>query len=89
MVLHGRCCSLENGLPYIVDRKEELIKYKGMQVVPAELEALLLAHPKILDTAVIGVKVLGTKSAKGVCGDRWKYIRAGDQGLREGACCGL
>jgi 4-coumarate--CoA ligase len=40
---------------YIVDRKKELIKYKGLQVAPAELEALLLAHNLITDAAVIGV----------------------------------
>lgn len=51
----------KNGLPYIVDRKKELIKYKGLQVAPAELEALLLTHPKILDAAVIGVNVPGTE----------------------------
>ena len=40
---------------FIVDRLKELIKYKGFQVAPAELEALLLSHPKIADVAVIGV----------------------------------
>lgn len=40
---------------YIVDRKKELIKYKGLQVAPAELEDLLNSHPKIADAAVIGV----------------------------------
>lgn len=40
---------------YIVDRLKELIKYKGYQVPPAELEALLLTHPEIADAAVIGV----------------------------------
>ncbi|MGI8798896.1 MAG: AMP-binding protein [Pseudonocardia sp.] len=40
----------------IVDRVKELIKYKGYQVPPAELEALLLTHDKIADAAVIGVK---------------------------------
>ena len=40
---------------YIVDRVKELIKYKGMQVAPAELEAVLLAHPAIADAAVIPV----------------------------------
>ncbi|KAF2737600.1 4-coumarate-CoA ligase-like protein [Polyplosphaeria fusca] len=45
----------KNGLLYIVDRKKELIKYKGLQVAPAELEALLLSHPDVLDAAVIGV----------------------------------
>ncbi|CAK9782663.1 acetyl-CoA synthetase-like protein [Cutaneotrichosporon oleaginosum] len=39
----------------IVDRMKELIKYKGLQVAPAELEALLLEHPDIVDTGVIGV----------------------------------
>jgi len=38
---------------YIVDRTKELIKYKGMQVAPAELEALLLTHPAVLDVAVV------------------------------------
>ena len=40
---------------YIVDRLKELIKYKGFQVPPAELEALLLTHPDIADSAVIGI----------------------------------
>ncbi|MBL8179866.1 MAG: AMP-binding protein [Bryobacterales bacterium] len=39
----------------IVDRAKELIKYKGLQVAPAELEALLLTHPLIADAAVIGI----------------------------------
>ncbi|TXK09961.1 AMP-binding protein [Microbacterium hatanonis] len=39
----------------IVDRLKELIKYKGYQIAPAELEALLLSHPKVADAAVIGV----------------------------------
>ncbi len=43
----------EEGYVYIVDRKKELIKYKGYQVAPAELEALLMEHPAVLDAAVI------------------------------------
>lgn len=43
----------EDGHFYIVDRMKELIKYKGFQVAPAELEAVLLSHPKIADAAVI------------------------------------
>jgi 4-coumarate--CoA ligase len=39
----------------IVDRVKELIKVKGFQVPPAELEAMLIAHPAIADVAVIGV----------------------------------
>jgi acyl-CoA synthetase (AMP-forming)/AMP-acid ligase II len=45
----------EDGCYAIVDRLKELIKYKGFQVPPAELEALLIAHPAVADCAVIGV----------------------------------
>jgi 4-coumarate--CoA ligase len=45
----------EAGHYSIVDRVKELIKYKGFQVPPAELEALLITHPKIADCAVIGI----------------------------------
>lgn len=44
-----------DGHLYIVDRLKELIKYKGFQVPPAELEALLLTHPAVADAAVIGL----------------------------------
>ena len=43
----------EDGHFFIVDRAKELIKYKGFQVPPAELEAVLLTHPSIADAAVI------------------------------------
>src|SRR5688572_14972038 len=43
----------EDGHFYIVDRAKELIKYKGLQVAPAELEAVLLSHPSVADAAVI------------------------------------
>lgn len=45
----------EEGWLFVVDRVKELIKYKGYQVAPAELEALLLGHERIADAAVIGV----------------------------------
>jgi acyl-CoA synthetase (AMP-forming)/AMP-acid ligase II len=45
----------KSGLYSIVDRVKELIKYKGYQVPPAELEAVLLKHENVRDTAVIGV----------------------------------
>jgi len=48
-------CVDADGCIYVVDRLKELIKYKGYQVPPAELEALLLTHPDIADAAVIGV----------------------------------
>lgn len=43
----------DEGHFYVVDRLKELIKYKGFQVAPAELEALLLSHPAVADAAVI------------------------------------
>jgi acyl-CoA synthetase (AMP-forming)/AMP-acid ligase II len=46
----------EDGSLWIVDRIKELIKYKGYQIAPAELEALLLTHPAISDAAVIPVR---------------------------------
>ena len=45
----------EDGYVTIVDRAKELIKYKGYQVAPAELEDLLLSHPSVADAAVIPV----------------------------------
>ncbi len=44
----------EDGYLWILDRKKELIKYKGFQVPPAELEGLLLEHEAVADCAVIG-----------------------------------
>jgi acyl-CoA synthetase (AMP-forming)/AMP-acid ligase II len=46
----------DEGVFTIVDRVKELIKYKGYQVPPAELESLLLTHDKVADAAVIGVR---------------------------------
>lgn len=43
----------EDGYFYVVDRVKELIKYKAYQVAPAELEAVLLAHPAVADVAVV------------------------------------
>ncbi|ALC48836.1 pdgy [Drosophila busckii] len=45
----------EDGLFYITDRMKELIKVKGFQVPPAELEAVLRDHPKVLEAAVFGI----------------------------------
>jgi acyl-CoA synthetase (AMP-forming)/AMP-acid ligase II len=51
----GDVARVDGGIYRIVDRLKELIKYKGYQVAPAELEALLLTHPDVLDVAVVGV----------------------------------
>ncbi|PWZ03156.1 acetyl-CoA synthetase-like protein [Testicularia cyperi] len=51
----GDVAIMKDNYFWIVDRKKELIKYKGFQVPPAELEATLLSHPKIADVAVIGI----------------------------------
>lgn len=45
----------EDGYLTIVDRLKELIKYKGFQIAPAELEALIITHPAVADVAVIGI----------------------------------
>ncbi|MFC6064056.1 AMP-binding protein [Streptomyces ochraceiscleroticus] len=45
----------DQGNFFVVDRLKELIKYKGYQVAPAELEAVLLAHPDVADAAVVAV----------------------------------
>uniref|UniRef100_F6HNB1 4-coumarate--CoA ligase-like 5 n=1 Tax=Vitis vinifera TaxID=29760 RepID=F6HNB1_VITVI len=50
------CYFDEDGFLYIVDRIKELIKHNGYQVAPAELEAILLSHPSVLDAAVIPVE---------------------------------
>src|SRR3954468_14696502 len=46
---------MPTGHLFVVDRLKELIKYKGFQVPPAELEAVLLTHPRVADAAVIGI----------------------------------
>jgi long-chain acyl-CoA synthetase len=43
----------EEGYVTITDRKKELIKFKGLSVAPAQIEALLLEHPAVLDVAVV------------------------------------
>ncbi|KAK7691688.1 hypothetical protein QCA50_005088 [Cerrena zonata] len=45
----------EEGFIYVVDRLKELIKYKGFQVPPAELEDVLIQHPEIADAGVVGI----------------------------------
>lgn len=54
--------SPDDGRYWIVDRKKELIKSKGLQVAPAELEALLLSHDGIADACVVGVPFEGDEA---------------------------
>ncbi|KOS22457.1 putative acyl-coenzyme A synthetase [Escovopsis weberi] len=56
----GDIFRMENGLLFI-----ELIKYKGSQVAPAELEGVLTAHPSVIDAAVIGVEREDTEVPRG------------------------
>jgi acyl-CoA synthetase (AMP-forming)/AMP-acid ligase II len=56
-----------DGFLWLVDRAKEMIKYRGYQVAPAELEAVLLEHPAVLDAAVIPMLLPGEDEApKGV-----------------------
>ncbi len=57
----------EDGYVYLVERKKEMIKYKGYQVAPAELEALLYEHPAVLDVAVIPKPDLAGGEAPKAC----------------------
>jgi len=52
-------CDRETRKWYIVDRRKELIKVRGFQVAPPELEAVLLSHPQVIDAAVIGITIPG------------------------------
>ena len=49
------CMINKEGWLFVVDRIKELIKVKGNQVAPAELEGHILEHPAVLDCCVIGV----------------------------------
>lgn len=44
-----------DGYLYIVDRKKEMIKYRGFSIAPAEMEGVLMQHPDVADCAVVGV----------------------------------
>jgi acyl-CoA synthetase (AMP-forming)/AMP-acid ligase II len=57
----------EDGFFYVVDRLKELIKYKGYQVPPAELEAVLVSHPKVSDAGVIAMRTEAGEEAPMGC----------------------
>ncbi|KAL3652805.1 hypothetical protein CASFOL_002486 [Castilleja foliolosa] len=46
----------QEGYLYVIDRLKEVIKYKGFQVAPADLEAVLMSHPEVFDAAVMGAR---------------------------------
>lgn len=54
----------ESKLWYIVDRKKELVKVRGFQVSPSEIEGVLLEHADIVDAAVIGVPARKTSDGE-------------------------
>ncbi|KAF2486168.1 4-coumarate-CoA ligase [Neohortaea acidophila] len=66
---------------YIVDRKKELLKYKGLQVAPAEIENLLFTHPHIREAAVVGVPA---PNDPGTDWPRAYVVRAAGEQLSEG-----
>jgi long-chain acyl-CoA synthetase len=45
----------DEGYVFILDRKKEMIKYRGYQIAPAELEAVIMEHPGVKDCAVVGI----------------------------------
>ncbi|PVH74830.1 acetyl-CoA synthetase-like protein [Cadophora sp. DSE1049] len=63
---------------HIVDRMKELIKVKGLQVAPAELEAVLLLHPGVQDAAVAAVQVNGNEYPKGYVVRKSKDVTASE-----------
>jgi 4-coumarate--CoA ligase len=70
-------CSSASKKWYIVDRKKELIKVRGFQVAPPELEAVLLTHPQIVDAGVIGVNIGEAEVPRA-----YVVRRPGDEGAR-------
>ncbi|KAK5744357.1 hypothetical protein LTR17_002067 [Elasticomyces elasticus] len=59
---------------YIVDRRKELIKVRGFQVAPAEIEGVLLSHPGVVDVAVIGVVKDGEEVPRAIV-----VVKAGEE----------
>ena len=67
---------------FIIDRKKELIKVRGFQVVPPELEGVLLLHPQIVDAAVIGVKGVQGQLPETECPRAYVVRRPGAEGAK-------
>lgn len=66
---------------YVIDRKKELIKVRGFQVAPPELESVLLSHPQVVDAAVIGVHKAGDED-KNEHPRAYVVRRPGDEGAK-------
>jgi len=75
-------CDEEAKKWYIVDRKKELIKVRGFQVAPPELEGVLLLHPQIVDAAVIGVKGVLGQLPEMECPRAYVVRRPGPEGAK-------
>jgi acyl-CoA synthetase (AMP-forming)/AMP-acid ligase II len=71
----------EDGHFFIVDRVKELIKYKGFQVAPAELEAILLTHPAVADAAVIPCHDDEAAKCRKLCGGETGNVGGSDYGF--------
>lgn len=67
---------------YIIDRKKELIKVRGFQVAPPEVEGVLLLHPQIIDAAVIGVKNMPGQPPDVECPRAYVVRRPGEEGKK-------
>jgi acyl-CoA synthetase (AMP-forming)/AMP-acid ligase II len=67
---------------YIIDRKKELIKVRGFQVAPPEVEGVLLRHPQIVDAAVIGVKGMPAQPPELECPKAYVVRRPGAEGVK-------
>ncbi|KAK6207308.1 hypothetical protein LQW54_007266 [Pestalotiopsis sp. IQ-011] len=99
--LTGDIGVLRGGKFFVVDRKKELLKYKGLQVAPAEIEGLLLEHPAIKEAAVIGLPdpsagdlprayVVPVENAKVTADEIKRYVAsklAAHKQLRGGVIC--
>lgn len=75
----GDIAVLRNGKFYIVDRMKELLKYKGQQVAPAEIENCLAQHPEVAEAAVVGID---SKTGEGDL-PRAYVVRVAGRGVRE------
>ena len=74
----------ERELYYIIDRRKEMIKYKGFAIAPAEVEAVLLEHPAVRDCGVVGKR-------DGACGEipvAFVVRREDTNGKLESELCG-